>query len=267
MKAPSDAGSNSPVTVSWNYTTTEAGSYAFLYQCQDGVQFALINAANNTASGIPCGAAFNVTPSNNSIQILPLLSGTTSAASVPFSILFVPTSGTQVEGNATIIIHPSSGEPAGQPTGSAPAQTAPAQTSTASGPTTAATAPSTASPSDLSVRIVAETVDQYGNGTVTFEIMNIGGRTSGPYTFTAQMPTRIPAPYASSLQAPLTPGSYIVNTLRFSQAVAGTFAVAVHAPDRNQTNDYASEWISPISNYSGSTYYPYTQYQTYPYQY
>ena len=266
VTAPSDATSGAPVQVSWQYSTTATGSYAFLYQCQPGMEFASINMTSNTASGIPCGAAFSVTPSDNSIVILPLLAGTTSA-SVPFTIIFVPTTGAQVEGTATMTIHPGSQQPATQPA-TQPSKTT-TTTTTKPAASTSYAQPRTYSPADIAVRIVSENVDQYGNGIVTFNISNVGGTRSGTYYFSAVLPTRTPIPYTSSLQAPLSPGSYIVDTLRFSEAVSGTFSVSIQARDVNQNNDYASQWISAPAY--GNGYYPqtqpYTQYQSYPYQY
>src|SRR5580704_3418350 len=47
INAPSDAVSGTPVAISWDYSTTATGTYAFLYQCQNGLQFAVVNATNN----------------------------------------------------------------------------------------------------------------------------------------------------------------------------------------------------------------------------
>ena len=285
VTAPSDAASGAPVTVSWDYTTTASGSYAFLYQCQSGFQFALINTTNNTASGIPCGAAFQITPSDQSIQVVPLLVGTTSA-SVPFSILFVPTSGTQIEGGSTMTVHPGSGIATTQPaSGTQTATTKPASTVTAARTYTYAYR----GPADLSVHVISANIDQYGNGVVTFSVSNVGGSRSGSYSFTAQYPTTSysygyggsAAPYVSSAQAPLPAGGYIVNTLRFSQATGGVFSVALSAGDGNQSNNYASQYMSGLQtpnygygynynyNYNSyNNYNPYNvQYQTYPYSY
>jgi hypothetical protein len=268
INAPADALSGAPVPISWDYTTSATGSYAFLYQCQQNVQFAVINISNNTANGIPCGTAATVMPVNGTIQMLPLLAGS-SSASVPFSIIFTPTTGAVAQGSATLMIHPSSVTANTQPVKQTiqPAQqttTKPVKTST-----TVRTTPvpvRTYSPADLSVTINTENVDQNGNGIVTFTIRNIGGSTSGSYYFSAQMPTQNPAPYTSNLQAPLTPGSYIVDTLRFSPAVSGNFSVAIGARDTYQANNYTSVWVNAPMNYNGTN--PYNaQYQSQPYTY
>ena len=256
VTAPKDATSGAPVTVSWDYTTSAPGSYAFLYQCQSGFEFAVINTTTNTASGIPCGASFAITPSNSSIVILPLLSGTTSA-SVPFTILFIPTTGAQVQGSATMTVHPGTNAASSDAAGTITTTAKPA--SAARPVRTGAVAVQRAyAPADLSVRVISQYVDQYGNGTVTFTISNVGGSTSGSYYFTAQLPTSNVAPYISAIQAPLTPGSSIADTLHFTQAQTGTFTVAINANDRNQSNDYASAWVSAPGNYEqyqGNSYY------------
>ena len=282
VTAPSDAVSGTAATVSWNYSTSASGSYAFLYQCQTGLQFALINTTTNTAVGIQCGTATPVTPtsSNNSssIAVLPILTGTTSA-SVPISIIFTPTSGAQVQGSATMTIHPSSNQ-TGTATGTQTGQTsttAPAKATTSKPVYTNAYSPSL--PADLYVHIVSEYVDQYGNGTVTFNVQNIGGTTSGTYYFSAVMPTSTMTPYTSVLQAPLTPGSYISDTLHFSPAVSGNFQVSLGAHDANQSNNYASTWINAPVGYNNYNSYNYNynsynnsnpynvQYQTQTYSY
>jgi hypothetical protein len=242
VTAPKDATSGAPVAISWKYSTTVAGSYAFLYQCKTGVEFAAIDSVKNTASGIPCGAAYTLKSTNNTADILPLISGNT-AVDVPFSIVFVPTVGTQVQGNATMTIHP----------GSATAvvtQTKPATTATPAKTTTTTAPARVATPADLSVRIISAQVDGYGNAVVIFDIANVGGSRSGSYTFSATLPTQTNTPYDSALQSPLAPGSHIQNTLRFSQAVIGTFSVTVNAGDAHQANNYAEQWMSGVTSYN-----------------
>ena len=266
INAPADAISGTPVTISWG-SNAATGTYAFLYQCQQTVQFAVINTANHTASGIPCGNAAVVTPIGGAIQMLPLLAGS-STASVPFTIIYTPTSGAAVQGTATLIIHPSSIATNQQPTQpTQPKQPVKPVVRTVKTPVRTTPIPTrTYSPADLSVQITNQSVDQYGNGIVTFTVRNVGGSTSGSYYFSAQMPTQNPTPYTSTLQAPLAPGSYIVDTLRFSPAVSGNFSVAVGARDTYQANNYASVWVNAAAIYNG--YNPYNvQYQSQPYTY
>jgi hypothetical protein len=160
-------------------------------------------------------------------------------------------------------VHPAAGSATTTSTGSVKAGTATATTGTNTGKTTTTTTTGTQTtgvvqrsyaPADLSVRVVSQYVDQYGNGTVTFDIANIGGTRSSSYYFTAQLPTSNVAPYTSSIQASLAPGSHIADTLHFTQAESGTFTVAVHAYDRNQSNNYASQWVNAPVTYNSYNY-------------
>jgi len=255
VTAPAEASSGQPVVVSWNYTPSTQGSYAFLYQCQNGLSFETKGATSSMTS-IPCGSAYTVGNASNSLTLTPVLSAT-SAATDTVSIVFIPSkNGSEVQGDATMVINP-----AAKPT---PVKTAPKP----SGPTY--TAPQYSGPADLSVRIVSSNVDTTGAGVVTFDIANIGGSASGNYYFTAQLPTAQPYPYQSPLQASLAPGDHITSTLRFTdvQAGGGMFSVSISTNDANPSNNYASIQLNaPYNNYNYNTYAPapYTQYPTYTY--
>jgi hypothetical protein len=89
---------------------------------------------------------------------------------------------------------------------------------------------------------------------------SVQGSPSGSYTFTASIPTSQPYTYASQVQPSLGAGAHVINTLRFSPAMNGTFSVQVSASDSSTSNNYASTWVSGAYQ---------QQYQTYPqyYQY
>ncbi len=241
VTAPANAIAGQPAHISWKYTTKEKGSYALLYPCIDGAKLAAPG-GNNQFFALPCGSAFTLGQATSTIVVLPVLSGT-STARVPLTILFMPAAtGTQAQGTATMTIHANGSNPT------------PIATSTPEKPvvkpdpkpTTPAT-PAITGPADLAVSITSMTMDQFGNGTVTFNISNIGGSTAGSYTFTAQLPTMQPYTYVSPAQAPLSPGSYIVNTLRFTQAAPGNVFIAVDpynaVSERSETNNTASQFL------------------------
>lgn len=273
VEAPSDATAGAPITVSWNYTASTPGNYAFLYQCKNGFQFALISTSTNTAQGMPCGAAFAITPTNNAILLLPVLQGS-SSVSVPLTITYTTSAGAQVQGSATVTIHPASNQAQAQQ------QTQPSQTTTSaskpagSQPSGASAAPvRAAAPADLAVQILAVGVidpvtGQFINraptspndtAAVEFNIANIGGTSTGTWYFQATLPTASGYLYTSPAQAPLSPGAHIINTLRFTQVRAGggSFSVLVNPNDyvreSNYSNDSASVYIT-MSSYYGNGY-------------
>ena len=235
VSAPASATSGTPITVSWSYTTTAKGTYAFLYSCNDSLRFETAG-TGGTTNAIPCGAAFTV--SGSSVKVTPTLSGTKSI-NEPLSILFVPSqAGAEVQGGATVTINPA-------------AVSAPAVSQSVSA--------THAGPADLSVVILSAVVDQTGLATVVFDIANGGTGDSGSYNFQAYLPTRTTYTYSSPVQSSLAPGSHIVNTLRFTQATPGAVSIIVDPSssvnDSNRTNNYAAQNLSMPYGYNPQTYY------------
>ena len=147
-----------------------------------------------------------------------------------------------------------------------------------------APAPRPVSPADLSVHIVAVGVIDPNTGAfiarapyspneisaVQFDIQNIGGSPSGSYTFQAQIPTSQPYTFSSQIQRSLAPSAHVINTLRFTPAVDGTFSVQVFGADYNTSNNSASRWVSGAPIYQQYNQYPQQypqQYNQYPQQY
>lgn len=252
VTVPTNVTSETAFPVSWKYSTSEKGTYAFLYQCKDIVHFQAAG-ADGSISTVPCGAAFTVATTNNTLTLTPQLSGTAST-SVPLSIVFIPSATTspQVQGNATVIVNPRT----------TPAIVIQPATTTPVTPVipTAPTPPVATGPTDLSVQITSVVPDGAGGAIATFDIGNDGLSSTGAYSFSAQLPTADGYLYHSPTQSSLAPGDHIVNTLRFSQAISGIFSVVVDpSSTKNETrtdNNYASQQVSM----------PYVQ-QTYPQQY
>ncbi len=260
VTAPANVTSGTAFPVSWKYSTSEKGTYAFLYQCKDIVHFQAAG-ADGTLSTVPCGAAFTIASTNNTITLTPQLSGTAST-SVPLSIVFIPsaTSSKQVQGNATVIVNPQTIPPIVIQ----PATTTPV---TLVIPTTPTTPPVATGPTDLSVQITSVVPDGSGGAVATFDIGNDGLSSTGLYSFTAQLPTADGYLYHSPTQSSLAPGDHIVNTLRFSQAVSGIFSVVVDASahESRTDNNYAASQVS--MPYVPQTYQQQQYYPQYPYVY
>jgi hypothetical protein len=280
VTAPANATSGQAVTISWKTSDTSAGSYSFLYQCEQNFEFTT-QAQNGLMNRIPCGASINV-GSSTSAMIMPIVAGS-STVSVPVSIVFIPSSGgTHSEGSATISVAPVvqvvQTQPAAQTTVQPSVSQKPATQTTAK-PTTKKTTPtysyatkhasnynlvahSASGPADLSVRIIAVgVIDPYSGALINrppaspsdvvgveFDIANIGGSSTGTWYFQAQLPIPAPNTYTSVAQISLVPGAHILNTLRFSQAIpGGTFTVIVdpigQVVESNKTNNQATTVI------------------------
>lgn len=260
VTAPATVTSGTPFAITWKYSTAEKGTYAFLYQCKDVVHFQ--SDAGGAPTTIPCGAAYTLATTNNTLTVTPQLSGIAST-SVPLSIVFIPSATTskQVQGSASVIVSPAAATP---PVVIPPATTIPPAT-----PTSPVNPPPQAGPADLSVQILSVVPDGAGGGIATFDIGNEGSSATGVYSFTAHLPMTDGRLYNSPTQASLAPGDHVVNTLRFSQATSGIFSVVVDPGTKNEArtdNNYAAREV--VMPYIPPTYpQQYPQYPQYPYGY
>lgn len=258
VTAPAQVNAQVPFVISWKYSSPNQGTFAVLYQCVQGLKISV------EGNAVPCGAAFALGNATATASLVPTLTGTTSVATV-ITVLYIPsasgTTGPEASGSATVRIV------AAAPTENPPAVVNPKPTTPVPTPS-----PKPVSAADLSVRIIAVgVIDPYTGAfvarapystsdvsAVQFDIQNVGGGTSGSYTFTANIPTTQPYTFSSQVQPSLAPGSHVVNTLRFSPAVNGTFSVQIHGSDSRTANNFASIGVTGAHQQPS---YPY------PYQY
>ena len=244
---PVESGKAFPLA--WDYSPSEDGNFAVLYQCKAGFRFET-NAPSRAA--LPCGNAINV-GGDKTINLVPVLTGTTTL-DVPVSVVFVPaaTSSTERPQGATTV------KVTGGSTTATPAPTN-------SGSTGSATTPRPAAPAgkpDLSVRILSVGTVNAVTGAienrypgpeeiaaVQFDIANNGTGSTGSYAFTVSLPIQGGYVYTSPAQNALTPGSHIVNTLRFKpvQSGGGTVTVSVDpygaVNESNESNNTGTIFI------------------------
>lgn len=235
--------------LAWDYTPSEAGSFAVLYQCKTGFRFET-NAPARAA--LPCGNAITV-GADKTINLVPVLTGT-STLDVPVSIVFVPAATSSTErpqGATTVKVNAATGA----------AATSATKPTTGTKPATAAAPRPTGKP-DLSVRILSVGTVNAVSGlienrypgpeeiaAVQFDIANNGTGSTGSYAFTVSLPIQGGYVYTSPAQSSLTPGSHIVNTLRFKpvQSGGGTVTVSVDpygsVSETNESNNAGAIFI------------------------
>lgn len=236
VSAPAQVTSGTPFTLSWKHATSERGSYAFLYQCKDGL--ALYTPIGDTFSEVKCGGAFTLGSATSSATMLPVLT-TSSSVSDALTVVFISaatSTGVQPQGSATVIVVP---------------QTTAHATTTAPTEIPRKSNPVVQGPADLAVTILSTNVDAYGNATIVFDIANVGSGQSGVYYFTAQLPTRDGYSYTSPAQSPLSAGSHVTSTLNFTLAVPGSAVVSLSGGnDANGANNFATQYVNaPITSY------------------
>ncbi|HEY4525198.1 MAG TPA: CARDB domain-containing protein [Candidatus Paceibacterota bacterium] len=262
IEAPSEVRSTIPFTVTWKYENNDDGTFAFLFECREGLQMG-VPAQTNSYAAVPCATAVTLPEAATSLTILPILAAT-STADTTISILFMPTDGSaaspEASGSTTIKIIPS--VPPRETVPQPEPQPAPKPTVRPTPPVPAAT------PADLTVTLMSVEVDAYGNATAVFDIANRGGTATGVYYFTASLPMQSAYMYTSPAQASLSPSSHILSTLRFSQAVGGSFSVTVDGAnavrESNESNNSASQIVYAPASYN-QTYTPPSHYSPYSY--
>ncbi len=244
--------------VSWKYTPTESGSYAFLYQCKTGLRLEMKDAAGK-AQTIPCGTAYTV-GTTTALSLMATSAGT-SSLEVPVSVVFIPaaTSTTaRPQGTGTFRVAAKSADTVTTPAVTSPTKPATAGTSAAARPAQPVGKP------DLAVRVLAIGVinpvsgafeNRYPTGpndiaAVKFDIANNGGSSSGNYYFTVSLPIAGGYVYSSPIQSSLTPGSRVESILRFKpvQSGGGMVTVAIDTTyavsESNEGNNSGGMFIS-----------------------
>ncbi len=267
VTAPATVTANSPFPLSWKYSSNNRGTYAIVYQCAEGLKMQV------DGNVVPCGAAYTLGNATGTATLLPTLTGS-QAVQTNISVLYIPsavgTTGPEATGNANVRVV-KAGATQNPPVVTTPTPT-PAPTPKPTPSPTPVPAPKPVTPADLAVRIIAVGVIDQHTGAFTarapyspsevsavqFDIQNIGGSPSGSYTFQAQIPTSQPYTFTSQVQPSLSAGSHVVNTLRFTPAVNGTFSVQVTGSDSRTSNNYASQWVTGAHQATPS--YPYPGY-------
>jgi hypothetical protein len=241
VSAPDTALSGTAFNITWKYSPTKSGHYAFLFPCNSGALFKT-EAAGGGMTNIPCGAAFSIPEGKNTMTLTPSVaipeSGIASVK-VPLSIVFIPADkSARVGGSDTITINSASASEA-QKDEPKPVVEKP----------TTKPAPVASGPTDLSVRIINISADPYGNGFVEFDVANVGGSSSGTWYFEVNLPTDAGYTFFSQPQASLAQGDHIVNTMQFTQLSQYGGIVSIQIDPANlvressEGNNYASQQI------------------------
>lgn len=263
ISAPADASSGSPVTISWKYSGSDKGTFAFMYQCREGISLKDADGAR-----VLCGTVHPLLNAASSTMVVTPVLSRIASTTLPFSIVFMPsaTGSKQISSTATIAVTAGAEPVVETPITATPV--APKPVAVGVSDDAGASAPVYHGPADLRVRIV--NVQDGDLTTVQFDIANVGGSASGSYTFTAYLPTTNGYTYFSPTQASLAAGSHILNSLQFSDADGGTISIVVHPskdsdPRGNNTDsrDLVSSY-APAYDYSYDYQYP-ASYQDYSY--
>ena len=272
-----NTASGEPVVITWAHAgSADEGVVSFSYACVDGVYFQIDDRA------VPCNAPLSLSPEATALTAIPV--STHATVDVPFAITYTSTENESVRDTLTLTVtngqvaaapseseEPTSGGAVGS--GGGPIEPTPAPR-TAGVPqraveTETVRVPRQSDPfgiADLFVQMVAVgevthigafeakgIVHPYARGAAKFRVTNTGTKATGPWAFSAILPTRGGYPFTSQLQPSLMPGSSTEIVVTFDQLVPGAhyFSVTLdplnHVPERNEFNNRATQALTVLN--------------------
>lgn len=237
------------VTITWEPITSKAGVYGITFACTDNVEVDIITDAG--ARSLICGNIFTLGPEATTANLRVFLKTENSFADVPVQVYFTETGNTAPVISGQVIVTIQDGNPLagnGNLSGSAAtiesedvATSTPATTSgttvyvnntPAAQPRTYVPTYTTTAPADLAISNVLTSNTQVG-----FTVSNIGGRSSGVWSFTYTTPTNPKETFASPLQLSLAPGQSIRYTLTFASKDSGSQSISIVVDPTNTVSE------------------------------
>lgn len=272
-----------PLVVSWNRVRT-AGSYAFSFQCTEGISAEARNEKGDIVT-IPCDAPFSLAATTERFEIL-FSSEKKRFTDIPVSLIFTPEkdpSAPQEKRDLVTVVNATIAEgikPA--PIPEAATTTPPVVTKEDTPPAKPAVSPKPSKPAptpvittvfpisnpngytDLQTSFMSigtfnegtkaftptTALDNDLRGAIRFEVKNIGTKTSGDWVYSVTLPNSGDETYTSPIQTPLKPNERAVVTIAFGDLSekVGTDTVRVAAAATNDTitANNAFSWIVKI---------------------
>lgn len=249
--------------VSWEHKNKSEGStgiYSITHNCVNDISFEIIGSEGSKA--LICNTPFSISPEPVSVKLKPSLSKENTLRDVDIMISYVEknTSVVKTDGEKLITITNTDGAPtfAGSKTdyqnigegGTVEITTTDFESSTPINPTPtypSITNPNPA-PADLQISNISE-----NNNILIFTVSNIGGRSSGNWSFTYTLPTNSVSVLNGGTQISLRPGERLQYTINLNgiNTNGGVVTVSVN-PDRsisesNYLNNDASINIGSIN--------------------
>lgn len=267
---PDSAYSGDEVTIDWARKGNNEGVVSFSYACTEGFHFEV------DGSAVPCNAPYTMAPETSSLTITPV--SKKESVDAPLAITYTNASNESVRASATLAVvntNPTAITPSTDTTVSeTTAKTATIQTN-ANGPvepstSTTRTARTYVAPSTQYVQVprtslpygVADialqsirvgTVTPYGafeekstvsiseRGAAKFIVRNDGTKETGPWYFSAHVPSQGGYAFNSQVQPSIMPGASAEILVTFDQLTAGGHTLIIQVDPYNyipESNEY-----------------------------
>lgn len=254
--------------VSWDFDTNRSGVYSITNSCVDNVNIDI-----ETPNGIRrliCDNSFTLGTSAGSVNLIANLDKENSFADVPVIINFTENGSDTPLASGNVVVTIQNGDPNSGTFGDSKAtistqaveqldddssdtKTTSSAVKTAAPKTVVQTSYATA-PADLAISNVTAVGNQ-----VSFTVSNIGGKSTGNWTFNYTTPTNPKETLSSPLQVSLSKGQSIRYTLTFGAKASGNQNVAIQLDPSNaiselsETNNIGTITLSGGSIGGGNT--------------
>ena len=262
LTGPESVVSGNPFEISWTRRNSETGTYTVSYACEEKLSLMAENTAGSFENTF-CNTPFNFGNAESKTRLL-ASAGTADETPARITVSFTPERSGARTVSDTIVVAVTGGKSATVTPGESPRQgtgggnitTGPRQDNVypIGGGNTGVPHGSGNKP-DLQVTIIStgivdRTTNAYSvvspirtsdRGAVRFSVENVGGVSSGSWTFAAVLPTIPLFTFNSESQRPLNPGDRIEFTLGFDSAELGTNKRLVINADPTQSVNEGNE--------------------------
>ncbi len=249
---PQEIKAGEPFTLSWTGTHKNDGSYVLTYICREGVR--LETSINQPHETIPCNTPFYFTPLDNALNITSF-SSSTKTSDIKIALSFLPNNSSDQEALNELALSIRSGSTI---IGTV-ATTTPSTPSVPNPPRPPVKNPPVLYPpsnpngtADLKVNFIRVGYKINGQVGIQFEIMNIGTKDSGPWSFGASLPSLNTPSYTSPVQQNIHPGDRMLFTLAFDNVPAGQNQMTINVdptnliPELSESNNILTQTISNL---------------------
>lgn len=254
VETPNFTVSGEQVLVTWEHKNHPSGAYAYQlsYACDESITLTAPTEAGKQP--VPCDTVFNYTNATSSISLIPTLVGISQQDLTLIVTAVSLADGSQaITGSTTLTVLPARGSAHTNQTGE-----------TNSSTQTPVTLPIPSRPkpempanamSDLAVHILSTRPQGNGYTEITFEIANIGNKTTpSGWSFNVTIPFSNNHIYNSPAQHSLKPGDKTLNTMTIQstefagQPIVGTVYVTADPAgtitERSKSNNTASVQVT-----------------------
>jgi hypothetical protein len=260
--------SGEPFTISWTDEEEVATTgFSIFYECADGLTVEF----NGEAAA--CGEAVDASFDNNEADVEAILADDDSFADVQITVSAIESDKVVRTGSITVTVHTDGNEDVDDNANGSvdrtdvSTSTKPSSTKPSTGGTSVVTTPRATGPADLHVGGIetgvvrggqfyaASDIDSDELAAIRFNVTNVGGRSTGSWSFNYSEPVSPASVKSSGSQPSMAAGQTFQYVITFSGHVSGRATVSVYADPNNAVSEgsESNNQASATFDFDGST--------------